>query len=218
MLDLNCKIRIWGCIAFVLVNFTSSLTHHKEYMNLKRSGFNQYIKLINDNMLRTISPYKEMRGSEIFNHLLSKLSLIFLSNNLPLNLLFIGACDGTHDRTIEWFYKYPHWRGIFVEPVSYNFQTLVDNIIHHNVTNRALAIRAAMSNICKERTINITYPDFFTRLANAPHWIIRQTATLNRNVIMNMERARRLVSYYCLYFEQKEISELFFALYVCISL
>jgi len=131
---------------------------------------------------------KRWRTTVFFEHKVQELSRLFLQANAYLNVVFVGACDGTHDKTIETLIRSPHWRAILVEPISFNFVDLQKFLLHNDVSHRAVAVRAAVSNKCPWPRINITLTDWHIRDPKQEHWVVRQTATLSEKVVEGMKR------------------------------
>lgn len=62
-----------------------------------------------------------------FDHYVTVLSDIFAKKQPPatINFILVGACDGSHDKTIsEHYLPNKHWRGAFVEPFEMNYNDL----------------------------------------------------------------------------------------------
>lgn len=131
---------------------------------------------------------KGWRSTVYFERKVHDLSRLFKQFEVPLNFIFIGACDGTHDKTLEDFVRNGHWRGILVEPVSFNFMDLKKFIHHNNLDHRAVAVRAAVTGKCPEsKKVNLTLSDWYLRDPSQEHWVTRQTATLSERVIEGMK-------------------------------
>lgn len=169
---------------FGFLCWTISLTCHCQDMLKGIISISKYGCILNTTLSKA-------RAAEIFNSRLKQLSNIFSKDGVNLNLVLVGACDGTHDRTIEAFFEQSHWRAILIEPMSYNFVDLVKNIDTKKSRNRCTAVRAVVTNKCDTETINITHPDWVFRNEYQPHWMLRQTATLNQAVILGMESHRK---------------------------
>jgi hypothetical protein len=61
---------------------------------------------------------------------------------------------GTNDNTIrERFLPNAHWRALFVEPISINFNDLTKFLSDNEVSDRSHAIQAAVTNECASPTI-----------------------------------------------------------------
>lgn len=113
--------------------------------------------------------------SKFFAHYNDRLSKIFKNNGAVVNFVLVGACDGTHDKTIaDRFLKNSHWEGVFVEPVSLNFKDLTNYLTEKNVLNRSHLIKAAGTDVCMQPMTKIKFPIYETRSPNAPHWLRRE--------------------------------------------
>jgi len=110
-----------------------------------------------------------------FAHYINQFSRIFKESGATVNFVLVGACDGTHDKTIaENYLKESHWEGVFVEPVELNFNDLTKYLTEKNVMNRSHIIRAAGTDKCVEPWTKIKFPIYETRSPKAPHWLRRE--------------------------------------------
>jgi len=126
---------------------------------------------------RTIGANKHGPGQpgNFFAHYTKEMSQIFRTHNAEVNFVLVGACDGTHDKTIaERFLVDSHWVGVFVEPVSLNFKDLSQLFLERNVMNRSHLIKAAATDICKAPMTKIKFPIYETKSPKAPHWLRRE--------------------------------------------
>lgn len=126
---------------------------------------------------RTIGANKHGPGQpgNFFAHYTKELSQIFRSHNAEVNFVLVGACDGTHDKTIaERFLVDSHWVGVFVEPVSLNFKDLTELFLEKNVMNRSHLIKAAATDVCKTPMTKIKFPIYETKSPKSPHWLRRE--------------------------------------------
>ena len=134
---------------------------------------------LNINGLENIThPFAPQR---YFNLYSKKLSDTFLANNAMLNFLLVGACDGTSDLTIKKLYwPNQHWQGVFVEPISMNFNDLIKNFHKEgiNTHSRSILIQAAVTQECPTANISLRVPNFEHLTPNAPHWKRRQIASI----------------------------------------
>jgi hypothetical protein len=112
-----------------------------------------------------------------------QLSDLWIRANItpPLNFALIGACDGTHDRTIEELYiPNHHWHGLFVEPVERNFNDLIKFLHKHHLDNRTTAVQAAVAGKCASvwpnGTANVAFRTSVLEdyRPDSPHWLRRQ--------------------------------------------
>lgn len=94
-----------------------------------------------------------------------------MSSGAVVNFAMIGACDGTNDRTIrERYLPNPFWRGVFVEPISYNHKDLTQFMESHGVADRTHIIHGAATRVCNSTTIKMKRPTFEEKNASLPHW------------------------------------------------
>jgi hypothetical protein len=113
--------------------------------------------------------------ANFFEFYASKLSEIFAETGAKVNFALVGACDGTNDRTIrDKFLKFEHWRGVFVEPFSINFNDLSSYMEKNGVSHRAHLIHAAATSKCTSPTIKMKRPTFEEQNSSLPHWMRRQ--------------------------------------------
>jgi hypothetical protein len=78
----------------------------------------------------------------MFDVYAQRLSDVFKQAGASLNFMLVGACDGTHDKTIrDRFLTNANWEGVFVEPVGVNYRDLLSFLGEKNVTHRSIAIR-----------------------------------------------------------------------------
>lgn len=117
--------------------------------------------------------------SNFFEHYVEQLSDLFGEKGAMVNFVMIGACDGTHDRTIsERFIPNLHWRGVFVEPFEINHRDLVNFIETHGAKDRATILRAAATFRCNDTTIKMKRPTFEEKNKSLPHWMRRQIGSI----------------------------------------
>lgn len=112
-----------------------------------------------------------------FEHYLSRLSQTFeeVQGGALLNFVLVGACDGTHDATIQnHFLPSTHWRGVFVEPFEMNHADLVEFMRVNGAAERAFVLHAAATRRCAEETIKMKRPTFEEKNKSLPHWMRRQ--------------------------------------------
>lgn len=90
----------------------------------------------------------------VFDFYAQKLSDSFAANKAKVNFFLVGACDGTHDKTIrDRFLPNENWNGIFVEPITMNFKDLNKFIADNKVESRSITIQAAVTDVCKTPTV-----------------------------------------------------------------
>ena len=116
--------------------------------------------LTNDDYNETVWDIRSNGGQppQWFDSYLMLLSDIFAEKRAYLNFISIGACDGTNDLTIKRFLKQTHWHGMFVEPVSINYEALVQYLKKADVMHRSFPLRAAATDKCKEPIIKVQRP------------------------------------------------------------
>lgn len=114
-----------------------------------------------------------------FEHYIQLLSDVFNEKGAKVNFVMIGACDGTHDRTIrERYLPNPHWRGVFVEPFQINFQDLKNFMTENKVLDRTHLLNAAATLRCDEPVIKMKRPTFEEKNKSLPHWMRRQIGAI----------------------------------------
>lgn len=156
-------------------------------MNPRRLALEEWTKSLTPELDYNASDWKLRFRSrwptDYFNFYVKKLSGIFKSNNAEVNFAMVGACDGVTDPIIKFqFLKQPHWKGVFVEPMSINIKDL-ESFIHVNgASNRSLIIRAAATDVCKSPTIDVERPLYEEKAAKenktVPHWLRRQIGSV----------------------------------------
>ena len=118
--------------------------------------------------------------SEYFDRYAQRLSKLFKS--IPgalVNFAMIGACDGTNDPTIrERFLPNAHWRGVFVEPMSNNYDDLVRHLEEKGAIARSYPIRGAATSVCTSPTIMVERPLYEEKNKSLPHWLRRQIGSI----------------------------------------
>jgi hypothetical protein len=108
-----------------------------------------------------------------------QLSAIFKDKGAKVNFALVGACDGTHDKTItEGYLPNDHWRGVFVEPFEINFNDLKNFMISKNVLDRTHLIHAAATSRCNSTTIKMKRPTFEEKNKTLPHWMRREIGAI----------------------------------------
>lgn len=113
--------------------------------------------------------------SNFFEYYSKRLSDIFVQYKAIVNFALVGACDGTHDRTIsEYYLKNDHWRGVFVEPFEINYNDLVNFMKKSEVDHRTHVIHAAATSKCNSSVIKMKRPTFEETNKSLPHWMRRQ--------------------------------------------
>jgi hypothetical protein len=87
---------------------------------------------------------------------LKRLSSFAWSEDLPMDIVVIGACQGWEDEFIFKFMTQTGWRGLFVEPDEGNFRRMEKYFHMKNVSkDRYRLVRAAISSECSSsREIN----------------------------------------------------------------
>eukprot|EP01038_Epipyxis_sp_PR26KG_P004821 gene4821-6756_t len=116
---------------------------------------------------------------DFFNGYAKKLSNIFKSNNAKVNFAMVGACDGTGDNTIKYIYlPNNHWRGVFVEPISFNVRDLINYLSNNNVSHRSVVIHAAATSQCATPTLTVERPLYEEKNVSIPHWLRRQIGSV----------------------------------------
>ena len=116
-------------------------------------------------------------------------SIFWNENRSNLNIVFIGACDGSHDNTIELLLKYSHWEALLIEPVLENFRDLAFFLCKHRVLHRTIPIQAAVSNDCRSGTVNITVIQGSGKNSSLPHWLQKQTASISEKVVRGIRQS-----------------------------
>lgn len=110
-----------------------------------------------------------------FNFYNEKFSKVAEKLGAFVNFISIGACDGTNDDTIkERFLAYPHWNGVFVEPMSNNFADLTNFLAVSGVANRSTTIRGAAYAECRSPYLEVQRPLSDNENPEQPHWLRRQ--------------------------------------------
>lgn len=117
--------------------------------------------------------------ANFFEHYVEQLSDLFSEKNAMVNFVMVGACDGTHDRTIrDRFLPSNHWRGVFVEPFEINHRDLVAFMDSHGAKDRATVLRAAATFRCNDTTIKMKRPTFEEKNKTLPHWMRREIGSI----------------------------------------
>jgi hypothetical protein len=96
-----------------------------------------------------------------------------------VNFAMIGACDGTNDPTIrDRYLPNSHWRGVFVEPMSVNYNDLVLHLKENGALERSLPLRGAATSVCSSPTIMVERPLYEEKNKSLPHWLRRQIGAI----------------------------------------
>lgn len=120
---------------------------------------------------------KKTNPQNSFFELIEALQTIFTDDQEPLNVLLIGASDGTHDEFMQKFYmEFPLWNGLFIEPISYNFNDLETLLSKSIQQGRTQVLRGAVYSECHQPTIIMKTPIFEETNKSEPHWKRRQIA------------------------------------------
>lgn len=122
---------------------------------------------------------KHNQPQHIFDFYAQKLSDVFLSNGGKVNFVLVGACDGTHDKTIrDRFIPNQNWNAVFVEPISYNFNDLNTFLQTNGVSNRSITIKAAVTDSCPTKTVPVKVAKYEEKDPNLPHWLRREIGSI----------------------------------------
>jgi len=117
--------------------------------------------------------------SEYFDRYAERMSKLFKSVGATLNFAMIGACDGTADPMIRnRFLPNKHWKAVFVEPMSVNYNDLVKHLEQNGAMDRSLAIRGAATSLCPNPTIIVERPLYEEKNKSLPHWLRRQIGSI----------------------------------------
>jgi len=122
-------------------------------------------------------------ASDIFEIYNLKFSDLAKARRAAVFFTSLGACDGTADKTIRnRFLPQTHWEGVFVEPVSMNFNDLQAYLGSKGALNRSTLIRAAVTSKCDKPTLEIERPLYEEKdkreNRSTPHWLRRQIASI----------------------------------------
>lgn len=119
------------------------------------------------------------KPSVAFHTYTKRLSDMFLANNANINFVLVGACDGTHDKTIaERFLPNLHWRAAFVEAISFNVRDLTEMLGNHSALDRSHVFHAAATDVCVNSTIAVQRPKLEEKSASIAHWMRRQIGSI----------------------------------------
>lgn len=148
--------------------------------NVQRRALEEWIAWLQPDRDYNATLWKQQHGrtsqpGTFFAHYSKELSRVYRSAGGVVNFVMVGACDGTHDKTIrERFLADSHWQGVFVEPVALNFKDLTNYLHGEKVMDRAHLIKAAATDVCTSATTKIKFPIYESRSPNAPHWLRRE--------------------------------------------
>ena len=122
-------------------------------------------------------------ASDIFEIYNLKFSNLAKQRRAAVFFTSLGACDGQADKTIRnRFLPQTHWEGVFVEPVSMNFNDLQVYLASKGALNRSTLIRAAATSKCDKPTLEIERPLYEEKdkreNKSTPHWLRRQIASI----------------------------------------
>jgi hypothetical protein len=110
---------------------TGTLSPPKSKFKTQRAAVRAWSELLGD------SDYDNSKwgGPQyVFDRQAKRLSDLFESKSALVNFVLVGACDGTNDMTIrERYLPNSHWRGVFVEPFTINFQDLHQFMEDHGI-------------------------------------------------------------------------------------
>lgn len=117
--------------------------------------------------------------ANVFHRMSNQLSSVFKLHSASVNFILVGACDGTHDKTIsERFIPNSHWRAAFVEAISINVRDLNFFLANRSVADRSFVLHAAATNICYNATIPVQRPRLEEKSLETKkeiaHWMRRQ--------------------------------------------
>lgn len=115
----------------------------------------------------------------IFDFYAQKISDSFAANKAKVNFVLVGACDGTHDKTIrDRFLPNENWNGVFVEPITMNFKDLNKFLADNKVESRSITIQAAVTDECKTPTVPMKVAKYEEKDPNLPHWMRREIGSI----------------------------------------
>jgi hypothetical protein len=108
-----------------------------------------------------------------------RLNAIFQENEAIVNFALVGACDGTNDNTIsDHYFPNPHWQGLFVEPVSYNYKDLLQYLDLNHASERSYTINAAITDVCDTQNVSFKVSRTEEKNPEAAHWLRRQIGSI----------------------------------------
>lgn len=146
--------------------------------NAQKKALDDWIAHLTPERDYNASLWKEKHNGQpghFFAHYIDQLSRVYKAAGAIVNFVLVGACDGTHDKTIrERFLEDKHWQGVFVEPVQLNFMDLTNYLTEKRVMDRSHLIKAAATDRCTTKTTKIKFPVYETRSPDAPHWLRRE--------------------------------------------
>ena len=126
--------------------------------------------------------FRSNAAEDYFNGYNEKFSEVAENLSASVNFVSIGACDGTEDHTIQHlFLGHSHWKGVFVEPISFNFADLTNFLAVNGVANRSTAIRGAATSVCTSPFLELKRPPAEERDKSSPHWVRREVGSVIRS-------------------------------------
>ena len=123
--------------------------------------------------------FRSNEAEDYFNRYNEKFSKMAKKLGASVNFASIGACDGTHDLTIQDLYlTHSHWKGVFVEPISMNFADLTNFLAVNGAANRSTVIRGAATTVCTSPFLEMKRPPAEEENKSSPHWLRREIGTV----------------------------------------
>ena len=90
----------------------------------------------------------------------------------------IGACDGTSDKLLDYFYRSKHWRAVLVEANTANVIALNTLLETKNVNSNSLIVSGAIMAVCENSTVMLRTPNADPNDPSLPHWLRRQAGSI----------------------------------------
>jgi FkbM family methyltransferase len=126
-----------------------------------------------------IETHRTRQPQVFFDFYAKTLSEIFEKEDATVNFVLVGACDGTHDNTIrDRYVPNKHWEGLFVEPMTRNYEDLNAFMTSQGVMDRTTTVQAAVTDVCDQPNVTFKVPTFEDKNASLPHWMRREIGAI----------------------------------------
>lgn len=148
------SIVVWAFVIVFTVAVSAIPKGYQQRAVLQRHAIASYFESIAKSEFDNVPKDNRHGAAELlFDHFVRKLSVAMKQSGAVLYFVSIGACDGSHDETIDQFANSNHWLGVFVEPMKKNIEDLNAMLARASSLDRSTILTAAATDVCSGPTI-----------------------------------------------------------------
>jgi hypothetical protein len=145
-------------VAYVFIHICLLLVYAQNKTRNFHVNHNSQVKSFMEEWAKHVRyPFVTKRGHPYatvhreFDGMMKYLSAVTYAEDLPLDFILIGACDGRFDNVIAKYSEMQHWRGVFVEADITNYNNLKNLLNERGIKeDRAFTLHGAVSDECDE--------------------------------------------------------------------